>query len=127
MSKYNNLGELLGVINSQRTDSKTGHIYDIECHRDELENTLLYFCENLSMNWFIDLIVEDQLAESNKFKIKYILENLEENIVFCAWVSCDEEDIIPSMANIWKNAYIHEQEAHELFGVRFNYEISNRR
>lgn len=85
-----------------------------------LETNLLYAFEHLKFYWLKDICIVDDVENSN-FVIRYFLQNPQESIVLIVKSSFDREQLINSVAPIWKNAAIFESEVYEMFGVLFDY------
>lgn len=98
---------------------------EAEVPLDLLETNLLYTYEHLKFYWLKDICVVDNI-EHSQFVIRYFLQNPQESIVLVVKACFNKEQVISSVAPIWKNAPGFESEVFEMFGVRFNYKTKRR-
>lgn len=98
-----------------------GEVVEINFSLDQLETNLLFAIEHLKFYWLKDICVEDDIDHS-KFIIRYFLQNPDQSIILIIKCTFEREQVIQSVAPIWKNASVFESEAYEMFGVNFDYD-----
>jgi NADH-quinone oxidoreductase subunit C/D len=91
----------------------------------DLETTLLLTYEHLQYYWLLDICIVDS-GDSRHFRILYFLKNPTKSETLIIESHFDLNQTLQSVAPIWKNAIIFENEAFEMFGIKFDFETSRK-
>jgi len=122
----NNLSDLEKKINSELTtkikfsEIKHAHLYlNIDC---ENLNEVLIFLKNNSATRFrqlVDITAVDYPEENERFKLVYLLLSHEFNSRIILSYSINENEVIPSVTQIFPSANWMEREVFDMYGIKF--------
>tara|TARA_B100000029_G_C17365117_1_gene883981 strand:- start:364 stop:960 length:597 start_codon:yes stop_codon:yes gene_type:complete len=122
----NNLSDLEKKINSELTtkikfsEIKHAHLYlNIEC---ENLNEVLIFLKNNSATRFrqlVDITAVDYPEENERFKLVYLLLSHEFNSRIILSYTINENEVIPSITQIFPSANWMEREVFDMYGIKF--------
>jgi len=122
----NNLSDLEKKINSELTtkikfsEIKHAHLYlNINC---ENLNEVLIFLKNNSATRFrqlVDITAVDYPEENERFKLVYLLLSHEFNSRIILSYSINENEVIPSVTQIFPSANWMEREVFDMYGIKF--------
>ncbi len=104
--------------------------YELEINKDEISlscssqnitKILLFLRDNpsLSMECLIDLTAVDFPADESRFLIVYNLLSISKNFRLKVKFKTPEQEVIPSVCEIYSNANWCEREIWDLFGIKF--------
>ena len=123
----NNLSDLEKKINSELTtkikfsEIKHQQLYlNIDC--DDLTNVLVFLKNDSSTKFrqLIDITAVDFPNETQRFQLKYLLLSHEYNNRIILSYSINENEVIPSITNIFPSANWMEREVFDMYGIKFN-------
>ena len=123
----NNLSDLEKKINSELTtkikfsEIKHKQLYlNIDC--DDLINVLVFLKNDTSTKFrqLIDITAVDFPNETQRFQLKYLLLSHEYNNRIILSYSINENEVIPSITNIFPSANWMEREVFDMYGIKFN-------
>ena len=123
----NNLSDLEKKINSELTtkikfsEIKHQQLYlNIDC--DDLINVLVFLKNDTSTKFrqLIDITAVDFPNETQRFQLKYLLLSHEYNNRIILSYSINENEVIPSITNIFPSANWMEREVFDMYGIKFN-------
>ena len=89
------------------------------CSFHEFEKTCFALKSENSYIWLIDLFIRDELATNNGLVMEYVFLELEKRRKFSLSFLINPSQTVSSISHIWRNARVLEQEATDLFGVKF--------
>ena len=122
----NNLPDLEKKINSELTtkikisEIKHSQLYlNIDC--DDLLDVLVFLKNNASTKFrqLIDITAVDYPEENERFKVVYLLLSHEFNNRVILTYSINENEVIPSITEIFPSANWMEREVFDMYGVKF--------
>jgi NADH:ubiquinone oxidoreductase subunit D/NADH:ubiquinone oxidoreductase subunit C len=90
------------------------------CSLDSFEAILFNIQSTLGYIWLLDIIAVDEREYSGKFGIIYHFVCVEKYEKFSLKLELPEHIKLKSIAHMWMNAQIYEQEAYEKFGIEFS-------
>ena len=110
--------ELTTKINS--TKIKHNQLY-LEIDKDDLVDVTLFLKTNqdTKVRQLIDITVVDYLEKSQRFKVVYLFLSHEYNQRIILSYSINENEIIPSLTNIFPSSNWMEREVFDMYGVSF--------
>ena len=123
----NNLSDLEKKINSELTtkikfsEIKHKQLYlNIDC--DDLINVLVFLKNDTSTKFrqLIDITAVDFPNETQRFQLKYLLLSHEYNNRIILSYSINENEVIPSITDIFPSANWMEREVFDMYGIKFN-------
>ena len=123
----NNLSDLEKKINSELTtkikfsEIKHQQLYlNIDC--DDLTNVLVFLKNDSSTKFrqLIDITAVDFPNETQRFQLKYLLLSHEYNNRIILSYSINENEVIPSITDIFPSANWMEREVFDMYGIKFN-------
>tara|TARA_B100000003_G_scaffold147876_1_gene133179 strand:- start:3619 stop:4215 length:597 start_codon:yes stop_codon:yes gene_type:complete len=123
----NNLSDLEKKINSELTTKikfsaiKHQQLYlNIDC--DDLINVLVFLKNDTSTKFrqLIDITAVDFPNETQRFQLKYLLLSHEYNNRIILSYSINENEVIPSITDIFPSANWMEREVFDMYGIKFN-------
>ncbi len=123
----NNLSDLEKKINSELTtkikfsEIKHQQLYlNIDC--DDLINVLVFLKNDTSTKFrqLIDITAVDFPNETQRFQLKYLLLSHEYNNRIILSYSINENEVIPSITDIFPSANWMEREVFDMYGIKFN-------
>ncbi len=93
----------------------------LSCSTENITKILLFLRDNpsLSMECLIDLTAVDFPEDESRFLIVYNLLSISKNFRLKVKIKTSEEEIIPSVCEIYSNANWCEREIWDLFGIKF--------
>ncbi len=121
-----NLPDLEKKINSELTtkikisEIKHSQLYlNIDC--DDLLDVLVFLKNNASTKFrqLIDITAVDYPEENERFKIVYLLLSHEFNNRVILTYSINENEVIPSITEIFPSANWMEREVFDMYGIKF--------
>ncbi len=121
-----NLTDLEKKINSELTtkiklsEIKHNQLYlNIVC--EDLIDVLIYLKNNLSTKFrqLIDITAVDYPEENERFKLVYLLLSHEFNARIILTYSINENEVIPSITEIFPSANWMEREVFDMYGIKF--------
>ena len=121
-----NLVDLEKKINSELatkikfSEIKHHHLYlNIDC--DDLIDVLVFLKKNVStkLRQLIDITAVDYPEENERFKIVYLLLSHEFNSRVIISYSINENEVIPSITEIFPSANWMEREVFDMYGIKF--------
>jgi len=95
---------------------------EIICKKDYLL-TILMFLKNHSLSTFkqlIEIAVIDNISQTDRFKVNYILFSVKTNIRFIISVYTNEIEMIFSSVHLYNSAEWLEREVWDLYGIHFD-------
>ena len=121
-----NLEDLEKKINSElttkinKTEIKHNQIY-LDTDKDDLVEVCLFLKTNNDTKFqqLIDLTVVDYPEKSKRFEVIYLFLSLEFNQRLVLKYSISENEVIPSLTNIFPSANWMEREVFDMYGVSF--------
>tara|TARA_B100000161_G_scaffold199617_1_gene145544 strand:+ start:180 stop:785 length:606 start_codon:yes stop_codon:yes gene_type:complete len=121
-----NLEDLEKKINSElttkinKTEIKHNQIY-LDTDKDDLVEVCLFIKTNSDTKFqqLIDLTVVDYPEKSKRFEVIYLFLSLEFNQRLVLKYSISENEVIPSLTNIFPSANWMEREVFDMYGVSF--------
>ena len=121
-----NLEDLEKKINSElttkinKTEIKHNQIY-LDTDKDDLVEVCLFLKTNSDTKFqqLIDLTVVDYPEKSKRFEVIYLFLSLEFNQRLVLKYSISENEVIPSLTNIFPSANWMEREVFDMYGVSF--------
>ena len=121
-----NLADLEKKINSElttkinKTEIKHNQIY-LDTDKDDLVEVCLFIKTNSDTKFqqLIDLTVVDYPEKSKRFEVIYLFLSLEFNQRLVLKYSISENEVIPSLTNIFPSANWMEREVFDMYGVSF--------
>ena len=122
----NNLPDLEKKINSELTtkikisEIKHSQLYlNIDC--DDLLDVLVFLKNNASAKFrqLIDITAVDYPEENERFKLVYLLLSHEFNNRVILTYSINENEVIPSITEIFPSANWMEREVFDMYGIKF--------
>ena len=121
-----NLEDLEKKINSElttkinKTEIKHNQIY-LDTDKDDLVEVCLFIKTNSDTKFqqLIDLTVVDYPERSKRFEVVYLFLSLEFNQRLVLKYSISENEVIPSLTNIFPSANWMEREVFDMYGVSF--------
>ena len=122
----NNLIDLEKKINSELTtkikvsEIKHSQLYlNIDC--DDLLDVLVFLKNNASTKFrqLIDITAVDYPEENERFKVVYLLLSHEFNNRVILTYSINENEVIPSITEIFPSANWMEREVFDMYGIKF--------
>ena len=121
-----NLEDLEKKINSElttkinKTEIKHNPIY-LDTDKDDLVEVCLFIKTNSDTKFqqLIDLTVVDYPEKSKRFEVIYLFLSLEFNQRLVLKYSISENEVIPSLTNIFPSANWMEREVFDMYGVSF--------
>ena len=122
----NNLPDLEKKINSELTtkikisEIKHSQLYlNIDC--DDLLDVLVFLKNNASTKFrqLIDITAVDYPEENERFKVVYLLLSHEFNNRVILTYSINENEVIPSITEIFPSANWMEREVFDMYGIKF--------
>jgi len=121
-----NLEDLEKKINSElttkinKTEIKHNQIY-LDTDKDDLVDVCLFIKTNSDTKFqqLIDLTVVDYPEKSKRFEVIYLFLSLEFNQRLVLKYSISENEVIPSLTNIFPSANWMEREVFDMYGVSF--------
>ena len=121
-----NLPDLEKKINSELTtkikisEIKHSQLYlNIDC--DDLLDVLVFLKNNASTKFrqLIDITAVDYPEENERFKVVYLLLSHEFNNRVILTYSINENEVIPSITEIFPSANWMEREVFDMYGIKF--------
>ena len=121
-----NLPDLEKKINSELTtkikisEIKHSQLYlNIDC--DDLLDVLVFLKNNASAKFrqLIDITAVDYPEENERFKVVYLLLSHEFNNRVILTYSINENEVIPSITEIFPSANWMEREVFDMYGIKF--------
>ena len=121
-----NLSDLEKKINSELTtkikisEIKHSQLYlNIDC--DDLLDVLVFLKNNASAKFrqLIDITAVDYPEENERFKVVYLLLSHEFNNRVILTYSINENEVIPSITEIFPSANWMEREVFDMYGIKF--------
>ena len=93
----------------------------ITIEKDNLKKVLIRLkeCKDYLFRILIDICGVDYPDKKKRFNIVYQLLSLEKNLRIRVKVESSEEDLIPSVVNIFTNAHWYEREVWDMYGIFF--------
>ena len=93
----------------------------LTCSKDDLTKILLFLKDNpsLSMECLIDITAVDFPQRTTRFLVVYNLLSISKNFRIKVKVNIDENDLLPSINEIYSCANWCERELWDLFGIKF--------
>lgn len=85
----------------------------------ELLSFLSFLRDELSFVFLTDLTAIDWLGREKRFDFVYWLSS-EKGDRICVKVAISEDEIMPSIASLWKVADWYEREVVDMFGIKFD-------
>lgn len=114
------LNSILEKIIGQKAKAET---YFVE--KDKIEILGFEIRCHLPYAWLLDIAAEFQDGE-NAFLMKYSFFEMEEKEPFSLEFLSDKSSKLKSLAHLWKNSSLFEQELYENFGIEFTRAYHNR-
>ena len=102
------------------SEIKHHHLYlNIDC--DDLIDVLVFLKKNVStkLRQLIDITAVDYPEENERFKIVYLLLSHEFNSRVIISYSINENEVIPSITEIFPSANWMEREVFDMYGIKF--------
>jgi len=100
--------------------SKKKNYGDYNCEHEKFDDISFHLKSNFAYLWLLDIVATDNHLDDERFSIKYVFLDVEENQLFSIRFNINESSEIKSIAHLWRNATVFEQEINELFGLRFS-------
>jgi NADH-quinone oxidoreductase subunit C/D len=93
----------------------------VQAQLDELDTILLCCKENLGFHWISDIIGKE--IDENNYGLQYLLKNPESKNSLMVTCEFSKTVTVKSIAHLWRHAAEFEKEVHEMFGIKFDFEI----
>ena len=122
----NNLLDLEKIINSElATKIKSSHVKHkqlyLDTESDDLTKVLVFLKNNVSTKFrqLVDITAVDYPEEAQRFKLIYLLLSHEFNTRIILSYSINENEVIPSITQIFPSANWMEREVFDMYGIKF--------
>lgn len=81
--------------------------------------TVLRSRPDLRFSFLTDLVVVDRPNSEKRFELNYFLMSLFVKMRLCVQITLEEDEVVDSVASIYRSAHWHEREVQEMFGIPF--------
>ena len=92
------------------------------CSRSDFATICFHLMGEYPYVWLIDFFVETK----DSLTANYIFLDMEEARSFKISFDFHMQDELPSITHLWRNAFVFEQDAFELYGVTFSRQYSRK-